>query len=281
MSLIVTSGKQSLHIIDADTGAEQWSLIWGDCSCLSADEKSWLAWYGSGTDEIKPIENNSAFLVTSVCGLLAYVKRETKAVTVIGWAPGAHSIEALPDGFVVAAISHKPALPPGAPDIGGDAFQLYDRKRPRELLWETEAYGAHGVRWDEQRQMLWALEFNALHAFRFNQAEEMLEKIQTWTLPTESGHDLSWYDKEQLLVTTDSGVYLFHLDTNRFADLPPLANCGKVKGISRHPQSGEIVYCYPDPGENVFNSANLHFVNQPEKITVAAHAVYKPRWLVE
>ena len=281
MPSIVTCGKKSLHIIDAETGAEQWSLIWEDCDSIPADEKSWLAWYNSGTDEIKPIENNTAFLVSSVCGMLAYIDRASKDVEIFGWAPGAHSLEALPGGYVVAAISHKPAIPPGAPDIGGDAFQLYDLKRPKEVLWECEAFGAHGVRWDEQREILWALEYNALHAFTFNQMEERLELMHTWALPTQSGHDLSWYDQEQMLVSTDTAVYLFHLDTHVFTALPALSAQGHVKGISRHPQTGEMVYCFPDAGENVFNSADLHFINQSEKVLLAPHAVYKPRWIIE
>ena len=139
MSSIATCGKLSLHIIDADTGDIEWSLIWADNTSIPADEKSWLAWYNSGTDDIKAINDNQQFLISSVCGLLAIVDRATCNVEIIGWAPGAHSIEAMPGTFIAAAISSHPSYPPGAPEITGNKFQLYDSSRPCEILWEYEA----------------------------------------------------------------------------------------------------------------------------------------------
>jgi hypothetical protein len=267
--------------MDIDSGATTWSLIWEEDSCLSANEKSWLAWYGSGTDEIKPINANKEFVVSSVCGLLAVVDRASKQVEVIGWAPGAHSIEALPGGLIAAAISMHPVFPPGAPEIEGNQFQLYDRARPREILWQYEAPSAHGVLWDKSRQVLWALDLNRLYQFRLDQKAPACTLEKCWELPSESGHDLNWYDEDTLLVTTHVGVSLFNLVDETFTPHPQLAHTADVKGISRHPISGETVYCTPDPGDGVYNSADLHFIDQSDKKCTAPHLVYKPRWLVE
>ena len=69
MSLIATSGKQMLSIIDADDNSIVWSLHWQDDTSLSEDHRKWLAWYLYGTDEIKAISDNE-FLISSVCGML-------------------------------------------------------------------------------------------------------------------------------------------------------------------------------------------------------------------
>ena len=278
MPLIATSGKQQLSVIDSDDDSVVWSLLWDEDQSLDENERSWLAWYGSGTDEIKAISDNR-FLISSVCGLLATVDRETKQATCFGWAPGAHSVEALPDSFIAAAISCHPVFPPGAPEISGNKFQLYNLNKPREILWECDAYSAHGVIWDEQRKTLWALSLNHVHAFALDTAAERCELKATYDLPSESGHDLAWYDQNNLFVSTEHGVYLFNLDDHSFTPHPEIGHLTHVKGISRHPETGETIYCYPDPGDQVFTSATIHSIAGAREIITAPHPVYKPRWV--
>lgn len=286
MPALLTCGKRAIHEIDAETGVASWSLVWADDTSLPADERAWLAWYGSGTDEIKAVPDQRAFLISSVCGLLAIVDRDSKVVQVIGWAPGAHSVEALPDGFIAAAISDHPVFPPGAPEISGNQFQIYHRERPREILWHGAAPSAHGVLWDAQRQVLWALEYNRLHRFVIDLDPEShsvraCQKAASWILPGASGHDLQWYDADRLLVSCHIGVYVFDISTETFTSFALLADAVDVKGISRHPHSGEIVYACADPGDEVYTTHALRFVDQPRRVCQAPDPVYKVRWLVE
>ena len=135
------------------------------------------------------------------------------------------------------------------------------------------------MRWHEQQKILWALDDNDVHALQFDEFTGTCELIKSYALPSKGGHDLSWYDDQTLYVSVSAGVFFFNIHSHEFRPHPQLAHCEQVKGISRHPVTGETVYVFPDPGETVYTSHDLHFLPKANKIITAPHAVYKPRWM--
>ena len=130
-------------------------------------------------DECKVVNegNDQLVLLTSSGGAALILSRKTKKClfTAVD-APGAHSIELLPNNRVVVALSG---------DAGG--FQVYDRDASNKVIWM------------ENQQLLYALGYDKLLAYElkdWNTSTPSFVKKQEWNLPlggTEQipdGHDL-------------------------------------------------------------------------------------------
>ena len=91
------------------------------------------------------------------------------------------------------------------------------------------------------------------------------------------GHELFPYDADRLAVSVGEECYLFDVRDGTFAPLPGLADAKDVKCISRHPQTGQVLYVQAEPGKA--QSHTLSFVGS-SPIALPYPLVYKARWNV-
>lgn len=105
--------------------------------------------------------------------------------------------------------------------------------------------GAHGAIWDRELNRLWALGSDELLLVDVGDepTRSTLNVDKRIELPSPGGHDLSRSPKTSFLfVTTNKHVYRFSRNDGRFSPDPVLADQPKVKSVSEHPQTGEVVY---------------------------------------
>ena len=98
-----------------------------------------------GIDECKVVNegNDQLVLLASSGGSALILSRKTKkCLFTAADAPGAHSIELLPNNRVVVALSG---------DVGG--FQVYDRNASNKVIFKEDQKGGHGVIWMENQQL--------------------------------------------------------------------------------------------------------------------------------
>ena len=202
--MIVNIGKASMTTVPYE-----WEWDSKTADDLSATLKGRLL----GMDECKVVNegNDQLVLLTSSGGAALILSRKTKKClfTAVD-APGAHSIELLPNNRVVVALSG---------DAGG--FQVYDRDASNKVIFKEDQKGGHGVIWMENQQLLYALGYDKLLAYElkdWNTSTPSFVKKQEWNLPlggTEQipdGHDLIRISDHELGFTTAYNVYV--LDTN-------------------------------------------------------------------
>ena len=135
--MIVNIGKASMTTVPYE-----WEWDSKTADDLSATLKGRLL----GMDECKVVNegNDQLVLLTSSGGAALILSRKTKKClfTAVD-APGAHSIELLPNNRVVVALSG---------DAGG--FQVYDRDASNKVIFKEDQKGGHGVIWMENQQLL-------------------------------------------------------------------------------------------------------------------------------
>lgn len=162
-------------------------------------------------------------------GIVSYPTGELYSyITNVGGNP--HSVEILPDGFLVVAAST------------GSYIRIYDttgfgdisNKKVEEVYFR----GAHGVLWDPDEEVLWALGDLVLTAYTVTEDHQLVErKDLTMQLPASGGHDLQpvYGDRDKLWVTTNEMVFLVSKSEGKIGHKYPgalsLMPTPTVKGI--------------------------------------------------
>lgn len=201
-------------------------------------------------------------------------------LAVSGPNPNAHAIELLPDGNVAIAAS------------AGGWVRIY---KSSQGMYNSSFVGvplhdAHGVLWDPGLNLLWALGGTHLMQLQVSgtAANPVLTKVDSFSLPTNGGHDLSpyFYDSNRLWISTGSKVYTFNKTTKAFVLAPGAASSVGVKAISNQP-AGQIVETRPSTNScnNSWSTSIVNFYDGVSGALVATRTVngacfYKARvWL--
>ena len=178
----------------------------------------------------------------------------------------------LPGGHIVVASSVSPE---------GNALVLFHRSASEHAIYRTPLESAHGVVWDEKRATLYALGMGHLeeHAFTHGNGKVSLKLRHQTGLPTRGGHELSPGKSEnELIVTTQGGVYLFDKTTRSIVSHPTLGGYLDVKCVSVHPSTGRLAYVKADEGKGVWWSFRIRLLNPEGSIESPGQRVYKVRW---
>ncbi|QEF97918.1 hypothetical protein Mal15_19640 [Stieleria maiorica] len=222
------------------------------------------------TDECKPI--GGSLLITSSSGGVALIRRSDKRCQFYTEAKNAHSACLLPVDRVAVASS-----------FGGDELLVYKLARPSgspaKPVARIPLRGAHGAIWDEELKRLWALGSDELLLLDIGDepTSSTIGVDRRIELPTPGGHDLSQSRETSIFfVTTNEHVYRFDARDARFTPHPILADRPKVKSVSEHPQTGEVVYHQGTP-ENWW-SDRIRFLGDREDIQLPGRRLYKVRW---
>ncbi len=225
----------------------------------------------ASTDDCKPI--GEFILITSSSGGVAIVGRSDKRCHFYTQAKNAHSACLLPDYRVAVASS-----------FGGDELRIYNLEKPKDgaaakPVTRIPLRGAHGTVWDKKRNRLWALGTDELLLVdvRGAKADTTLAVEQRIKLPTPGGHELSQSrDEPVLFVTTNQHAYRFSKEKHTFTPDPTLADQPKVKSISQHPKTGELVY--HQGTAKTWWSDTIRFVGKRQAVRLPNRRLYKIRW---
>lgn len=244
-----------------------WSWKAKDSASISEAGRKTFA----STDDCKPV-GKEYIMVTSSSGGVALVGRKDKQCHFYTQAKNAHSACLLPDYRVAVASS-----------FGGDELLVYNLEKPSSAPSKPVAKitlkGAHGTVWDKKRKRLWALGSDELLLVEIvgtkeNTTPTVEKRIK---LPTPGGHDLSESREEQIMfVTTNKHAYRFDKNNSQFTPQPTLADQPKVKSISQHPKTGEVVYHQGTPKN--WWSDTIRFIGNRGVIRLPDRRLYKVRW---
>lgn len=273
---------------------------WMPTTELSYNATSELPLWATPTD-IK-VRNNTVFegtaqVITATSYRLATIARYTGTGTrgqklwVMGFndTTSLHAMEILPDGNCVVASAGK-AWPQGW-------VRIYSSSQPSPNHGVNTQYfftAAHAVLWDSTHQVLWALG-NELRKYKYNTPAsggtitnpKLYLDTSYKVLPSAWGHDLAAdvNNPDQLLLTTNGGVYIFHVSTGKFSDVPGAAQRTFVKAISSQPGQNTLVETQPSTGcplypANTWCTSVVNFYDAASgeatgSRTVSGAAIYK------
>lgn len=278
----------------------KWS--WKPSTALSYNATSEIPLWAAPTD-IK-VRNNTVFantaqVITATSYRLATIARYTgtglkgEKLWVMGFndTTSLHAMEILPDGNCVVASAGK--------NGGIGWIRIYSSSQPSPNHGVNTQYSfpaAHGVVWDNTHQILWALG-NQLRKYSYNPpgyggtiTNPKLRLDTTYSvLPKPWGHDLSANpdNPDQLLLSTNGGVHVFHISTGTFDSIPGAAYRTFVKSVSRQPSQNILIETQPSsgcplaPGNNWCTSV-VDFYNATTGAptgsrTVSGAAIYKAK----
>ena len=108
----------------------------------------------------------------------------------------------------------------------------------------------------------------------WDSAEPSLERVATWEIPMNSGHDLSPVDNDRMLVTAGTGVHMFHIPTGEFIPFEPLKDVHHVKSVNYDPETSRLIYT---KGEIRWWTHNIYQQNPEKVVTIDSMNVYKVR----
>jgi hypothetical protein len=212
---------------------------------------------------------------------VAIVRSSDKACLFLANVKNAHSACLLPNYRMVVASSS-----------GGDelvVFQLGDLpSKSTDILTEAKPVatlplpGAHATVWDQKRGRLWALGNDDLLLVEVRDANGALKlKIEKqWKLPSSGGHDLSaMKDSSKLYVTSNTNVFQFDKTSGKFALDDAVGSDKKVKSITQHPRTGEVIY-HRGTSEHWW-SDTIRFVGGREDVQLTGQRLYKVRWAIQ
>ncbi|MEM6470322.1 MAG: DUF6528 family protein [Planctomycetota bacterium] len=268
---LICSGAEEVFILRINPdSSETPEIVWSWTADASPEIPESARRTFASTDECKPL--GEFVLITSSSGGVALVRRSDKSCRFYTHAKNAHSACLLPENIVAVASS-----------FGGDELLVYDRtqpfRTPAKPIARIPLRGAHGTVWDDGLERLWALGSDELLLVNLK-SQSMPLKLDVekrFELPSPGGHDLSQSRNSSILfVTTDNHVYRFDKSRGRFTPYEALADQPKVKSISEHPQTGEVVYHQGTP-ENWW-SDTIRFLGKREKIVLPDRRLYKVRW---
>lgn len=219
-------------------------------------------------DECKFVDENKKLLITGSSGAVILLDIETRQCLFHAYAPMAHSAEMMPDERVVLALSiHN----------GGNRLALYDLDKPDRVLFHSRLFFGHAALWDETTERLYALGFSKLRAYKLKKwetDEPVLERIHSWDLPFNAGHDMCRYSNRELLVTGREGVYIFNLLDHSFKPFTPLANIKNIKSINYDEKTHRLLYT---KGEIEWWTHHIYQENPQRLYTVNDMRIYKVR----
>ena len=221
-------------------------------------------------DECKVVDNNSKLLVTSSGGCCLLIDIPTKEVLFYTKAVNAHSAELLPNGRIAVALSVN------GRDLG-DALELYDINQSEKCLYRDSLYSGHGVVWNEKRNSLFTLGYKELCEYKLKDWQSdapSLEKIATWILPVDEGHDLSPVDDNRMLISGFEGVVWFDIEKGEFSPFEPLKDVEDIKSVNLDPKNGRLIYT---KGEGSWWTRNVYQQNPDCTITIDSAHLYKAR----
>ena len=219
-------------------------------------------------DECKFVDGNSKLLLTSSGGGMVLLDIRTKEILTYAKVPMAHSADLLPGGRIAVALSTH---------AQGNALEIYDIDSPEKVIIRDSLYSGHGVVWNDARQSLYALGYKELREYKlvgWDSAEPSLERVATWEIPMNSGHDLSPVDNDRMLVSAHEGVMLFDLNTGEFTPFEPLKDVSDVKSVNLDPQTSRLLFT---KGEIRWWTHNIYQQNPDKTVTIDSLNVYKIR----
>ena len=233
---IVFCGEKKAYIINvANSNRNDLDVVWEyDASNKPAPISTHVAEF----NDCKSVNDNKEILLTSAWGCLL-IDRATQECLFYSDGIMGHSAELLPNRRIVTALSH------ALNGSDGDRIQLFEVGRNNELLWEHALSEAHGVVWIEARQRLYAIGATEIREYQLKDWETKqpsLEQVQTWMLPTEHGHDLSYISDNELGCTTNTNTYIFNIDTGTFDVYVPLQGKNGVKSFNYDKETGCALY---------------------------------------
>jgi hypothetical protein len=220
------------------------------------------------TDDCKPIDGGANVLVTSSAGGVGIFDRVTHKTTFYAMAANAHSACLLPGGYVAVAASTAPE---------GNRVMVFHRDEPERSHFSTPLYSAHGVEWDDERRLLYAVGMDVIQTYSWSAPRLVPEN--SFALPDRGGHELSpGLSDSELIVSTHSRVFVFDKDKGTFAPHPVLSEGRSIKCVSIHRASGKIAYVQPDPGQGIWWTFTLRFLNPEGQLESPGQRIYKVRW---
>jgi hypothetical protein len=158
----------------------------------------------------------------------------------------------------------------------GNRVLLFDLTQPMKPLFHDEFLGAHGFVWDEPRRLLWALGDRELRSYRVKDAT--LERVETFPLPDEGGHDLRPVPgTSRLILTTNPSVWHFDRDRKVFEIPEGFPETNKVKSVDLHPRTGRIAWVRAEESWWAFR---VRFLRPEDEVILPDERIYKARWLM-
>ena len=158
---------------------------------------------------------------------------------------GPHSIELLPDDWIVVAA-------PGssASDYSDGKLTFFSAKRAQPRL-SVELPDAHGVLYDPEGGCIWAVGGDQLKKYTYTADGRNLTVNEELAiaLPSSGAHDLAAYygDTDKLIITTTEKVYVYEKTTGAFmtaAEDSGIVSATRIKGIGIL-QDGSVIFTRP------------------------------------
>ncbi len=273
---VIVCGRELVSVLSIDQTHEQakgheqakWQVQWQwdarRCDQLPESLRPAFA----TTDECKPDAQGSRLLITSSSGGCAVVEYPRGKAIWYAQVPNAHSIEMLPDERVVVASSV---------NARGNKLVMFDLAKPNQAIAEAPLESAHGVVWDDKRQRLWALGLDQLQSYVIDQT---LQLERTFKLPTSGGHDLiALPDSDDLVVSTEFGVYRFDRTQLRFRVDPELGDWPHVKSVAFDNVTKRWAVIQAD--EDRWWSNEIRWLTPSQTMKMPEQDLYKLRFMPE
>lgn len=242
--IAVDQRTMSLCLFDAAPDAGKVSLAEGWRWCPKDDpgvKREDVRGFSS-IDECKVVEDGRTIIVNAsgegVAGIDVATGRAKwySLMSVKQRGAGPHSLDILPDGCVVVAVS-----------TGADAVELVDvREHPLDPSAQEHRRlfplaGAHGVVCDRARGTVFALGYTNLVEFAYDSESRTAKILRTLDYTSAAGdawgHDLSPDGARGYYFSNHSGVWHFDPDTGR---IDPAVARQNVKSFSRDAEKGDL-----------------------------------------
>jgi len=266
---IVACGDDKVLIIDKmNSEGENVKVVWQWSVPEAGDLPSEMKKLMIPTDDCKPVDGNRKILVTSSGGGVVLIDRKTKKTLFYARVPMAHSAEYLPGSRIAVALSTAPA---------GNCLELFDIKKPDEVVFKDSLYSGHGVVWMASMKRLFALGFNELREYsllNWKSDKPELQLMRKWELPGNGGHDLSRISDSELLLTTTRGVWRFKVPEEKFTPFELLNQSTNIKSVNYDPKTNELVYT---KAEISWWTHHIYIKNPDKVITIPDIDLYKAR----
>lgn len=272
---LIVCGDNQVIVFDVDQSQDTLPHITWRWEADKADlpEKYRLQYFQS-IDECKPVAEGSQLLITSSSGGVVLVDKISKNVLFYAFVGNAHSAELLPHNrIIVAASTHDQ----------GNRIELFDINQSESPIFQDSLYSGHGVVWDQENELLYALGYDQLRAYQlknWNSATPSLERLHTWEIPGESGHDLAPlpHDNSKLLLTVHEGVWLFDKERHTFEPFEPLESKVDIKSVSFHATTDQMAYIQ---AETSWWAHRVYLKDTGQWFSFPKVKLYKVRWMPE
>lgn len=268
---IVVCGDTSLHIIDVSKSADGTPAeIWQWDIKEAADQlPEDFPGRNRSLDDCKPVNKGTQILVTSSSSSTILLDIATKKCLFYARTPMAHSAELLPGGRIVVANSTHPQ---------GNDLVLYDISKPDIPVWRDTLYSGHGAVWCKKYKSLFALGYSELRRYSLQDWDSEAPSLKledAWALPGESGHELSPYGKDCLLISVHEGVFVFDITAGTFSPFGPLEGVKDIKSVNCNPENGRMIYT---KAETSWWTDHVYFENPSLTLSFdPAYKMYKVR----